>query len=381
MYAQFGLVLMVTHACNLRCSYCYTGEKFRKAMPERLGRASIDRALASVSAGGRLELGFFGGEPLLEAGLVSALIDHARNRTTADDKSLALSLTTNGTLTDADAWSVMTDPEVDLAISCDGLPQVHDRHRLGCGGEGSAERVVSCIRRLVIEGRPFRVAMVVRSDTVELLPESMEYLQGLGVRRLEPSIDVWAEWSAEQIAALERSIARCALIWRDGLPDLSIGWFDEKAAQLASLAAPPTARCGFGHGEIAVAPSGRLYPCERLIGDDADDNPMALPGRVDDGADFLDYGMAPQRSDKACDACAMQSMCSTICRCSNYVRTGDVRRPDRLLCAWNQACLIETARVLHELAPPDAVAAEQGERPWKNTRARSTLIQLNRLNR
>ena len=28
-YQQFGLTLLVNHACNLRCAYCYTGEKFR----------------------------------------------------------------------------------------------------------------------------------------------------------------------------------------------------------------------------------------------------------------------------------------------------------------------------------------------------------------
>ena len=78
MYAQFGLVLMVTHACNLRCTYCYTREKFNKTMPEATGRRAIERAVASMSPGGKLELSFFGGEPLLEAELIGRLIDFAR---------------------------------------------------------------------------------------------------------------------------------------------------------------------------------------------------------------------------------------------------------------------------------------------------------------
>ena len=65
MFARFGLVLTVTHACNLRCTYCYAGEKFRRTMPEAIGRRAIERATRSLSAGGRLELSFFGGEPLL----------------------------------------------------------------------------------------------------------------------------------------------------------------------------------------------------------------------------------------------------------------------------------------------------------------------------
>jgi len=351
MYARFGLTLTVTHACNLRCSYCYAGEKFHRTMSERVGRKAIDRALASLLPGGTLELGFFGGEPLLEARLVGRLIDHTRARSRSERKSAVLNVTTNGTVVKDAAWSIMSDPEVALAISCDGRPDVHDRHRIRCDGAGSSGRVVSTIRRLVADGKPFSVIMVVRPDTVHVLPESMTFLFDLGVSRLEPSLDIWATWTARDIARLEHAVERCADVWRDGLPDCGIGWFDEKAAELAELPAPPTARCGFGRGEIAVAPSGRLYPCERLIGADAADNPMALPVGIDEGADFLFETVTAERSGEACDACAMRSSCNTLCRCSNYVRTGRVDRPDRLLCAWNQACLTQTARVLNELTP------------------------------
>jgi len=70
MYPRFGLVLMLTHACNLRCSYCYTGEKPPRSMEAHVGTRAIDRALASMEEGGTLELSLFGGEPVLEAGMV-----------------------------------------------------------------------------------------------------------------------------------------------------------------------------------------------------------------------------------------------------------------------------------------------------------------------
>ena len=38
-----GLVL--THACNLACSYCYTGEKKRVRMPATLGHRAIEQAI------------------------------------------------------------------------------------------------------------------------------------------------------------------------------------------------------------------------------------------------------------------------------------------------------------------------------------------------
>lgn len=356
MYPQFSLTLALTHACNLRCTYCYTGTKSNRYMSTRIGCEAIDRAVASLAPGGTLELGFFGGEPLLEAERIVTLMEHAQARSAAAGIDVALSLTTNGTVTDSRAWSIMTMPEVDLAISHDGLPAVHDRHRLTPNGGGTSERVLWTLRRLLAGNKTFRVVMVVRPDTVDFLTQGIEFLQELGLSRVEPSLDLWTRWAAEDLPRLERAIALCAGLWRSGLPDRSIGWFDEKAVRLARVPTAITSRCGFGDGEIAVAPSGRLYPCERLIGEDDGDSPMALPGHVLDGKDFLNLERAPVRSEPSCGPCVMQSDCNTICRCSNYVRTGDVTRPDGLLCTWNQACLNETAAVIGESMPTRAAS-------------------------
>lgn len=348
MYDQFGITLMLTHACNLRCSYCYTGAKVERAMPLDVGYRSIDRAMASLNRLGTLDIGFFGGEPLLQAAMIKTLSVHARQQARLRDLKLSLSMTTNATVTGPDAWVVMMMPDLDLAISCDGSPEIHDRHRVTPAGSGTALRVTATIRQLVAASREFRVVMVVRPDTLEHLPRSIRYLQSLGVRSIHPSLDLWTGWGVEDIARLEHIVAKCANVWRRSLPNLGLSWFDEKAGMLTGASIGETSRCGFGRGEIAVAPSGRLYPCERLIGEDDPTNPMALPGNAMDGADFLKTSQSPERSHAACDACAMTSECDTVCRCSNYVRTGNISTPDRLLCAFNQACITATANVLNK---------------------------------
>jgi uncharacterized protein len=348
MYDHFGLVLMVNHACNLRCTYCYTGAKFSRAMPEEVGRRAIDRAIASLNVGGRLELGFFGGEPLVESRLISALVDHAQRASMRAGRQLELGLTTNGTICNESAWSVMTLPAMDLAVSHDGLPEVHDHHRRSVEGAATSAVVGATMRRLIEAGKPFRVIMVVRPDTVDRLSDGIRYLRTLGARSVEPSLDLWTAWPEPDMQRLERAVDDCAELWRAGLPDFGISWFDEKAAHLARVPLTQNARCGFGDGEIAVAPSGNLYPCERLIGDDSPLNSMRLPGHVlDAGArDFLGLGHFPARCDEECNACAMQDLCNSTCRCSNFVRSGDPKRPDGLLCRWNQACLLATARMM-----------------------------------
>src|SRR4051795_10707522 len=132
---------MVNHACNLRCTYCYTGAKFSRAMTTEIGRRAIDRALASIAPGGALELGFFGGEPLLEAELIKNLLEYAAAQARHRRVEISPGITTNGTITTDSAWSVLTRRDVDLSISFDGLPAVHDRHRVTADGSGTSRPV------------------------------------------------------------------------------------------------------------------------------------------------------------------------------------------------------------------------------------------------
>jgi uncharacterized protein len=350
MYARFGLTLVVNHACNLRCTYCYTGEKLHRRLPLAIGQKAIDRAIHSLHRDGTLELGFFGGEPLVEAELILALIAYARAKAIERDVQLTLSMTTNGTVDSQASWEVMLHDDMQLAVSHDGLPAVHDRHRLTVEGHPSSQRVEQTIARLVQKGKGFRAVLVVRPDNVETLPEGLQYLYSRGVRHFDPSLDLWTRWSRADGERLTTAVGRAADFWVAHLPDCSVSWFDEKAARLANVPLGETARCGFGFGEIALTPAGNLYPCERLVGADESDNPLRLPGTVLSGDDFLAYHESSLSRAQECTQCVLQSICSTTCRCSNYIRTGNVNRPDGLLCLWDQACYRETVRALESRA-------------------------------
>jgi uncharacterized protein len=348
MYPRFSLSLMVTHACNLRCDYCYTGRKSDTAMDAATGRAAISRAVRSIEKGGSLELGFFGGEPLLAADLIVDLIEFAKQQCRAAELQLLIHLTTNGTLASGTAWKILASPEIAVHLSHDGLPEMHDRHRRTVDGRDSSKAVLETLDRLQSQGLSRGVVMVVRPDTVESLTPGIRFLRSRGVRHVVPTLDIWTKWTSADAARLEAELVRCADVWREGLPECSISWFDEKAARLVGLPPPESARCGFGDGEVAVAPSGNLYPCERLIGEDGPDNPMRLPGAMHEGDDFQPLPV-PGRTSETCSSCGIQTQCNTTCRCTNYVRTGDVRRPDGLLCLLDRTLVRETARALDRL--------------------------------
>jgi uncharacterized protein len=358
LHQRFGLTLMVNHACNLRCTYCYTGPKFSSPMAWQIGTAGIHRAFRSLAEGGQLQLSFFGGEPLLEARRIESWMSFARTCAVGSGKQIRFNFTTNGTITHPEAWSIMMMEDVDLAISFDGTPALHDRHRRDAHGRGSSAIVEKTIERLVNSQRPFDLILVVRPDTLSELPVALEYLYQSGVRQVHLSLDLWTEWTAADGLRLQAAVDKAAELWRRWLPEFSLNWFDTKAAELARLpASEQSTRCGFGNGEIAVAPSGRLYPCERLIGEDRPDQPLRLPGHVLEGDDFLSHSAGDFERAAPCVGCALSFACDTTCRCGNFIRTGDVNRPDGLLCLLNKATARATVKALKESASAGCVAA------------------------
>ena len=344
---HFALTLMVNHACNLRCSYCYTGAKFSSPMSFEIGSIAIQRAFDSLSPGGSLHLGFFGGEPLLEAHRIRQWMSFARTFATNSGKRLAFNLTTNGTITHHDAWEIMLAHDLGLAVSFDGTPQVHDRHRRDAKGHGTANVVQTTISRLIDANKSFSVIAVVRPDNLDQIPDALNHLYHLGVRQVNLSLDLWTTWTAADASRLQHLVHTAAQLWRQWLPTFNLNWFDAKATALARL--PVTEEittCGFGEGEIAVAPSGRLYPCERVIGEDRPDHPLRLEGHALDGSDFLSCATDSFARCAPCSQCALAPACDTTCRCSNFIRTGDVNRPDGLLCMLNKATARATADAL-----------------------------------
>ena len=102
-----ALCLHVAHTCNLNCEYCFASQgKFhgeRALMSFETGKAALDFLVANSGSRRNLEVDFFGGEPLMNFGVVKELVAYARSIEAAAKKNFRFTLTTNGMLIDDDA--------------------------------------------------------------------------------------------------------------------------------------------------------------------------------------------------------------------------------------------------------------------------------------
>ena len=314
-------------------------------MSQETGERAILRAVNSINKGGILELGFFGGEPFLVPNIISSLIEFSRKRTKEYEINLTIPISTNGTILNDYVWSIINEPEIHLSVSLDGSPENHNCNRFLPDGKGSFNTILKNINSLLEQNINFGVVTVVNPETAGHLKDEIEYLYNLGISHIELSLNIWSSWDSESLELLHQSISNCAELWIEKLPDHTLSWFDDKAAQLTNSMIKPVT-CGFGKGDVTVTPSGHLYPCERLVGDDSLNNPMRLDGDVFSGDNFLFGASSDLRYTMECKECGIKDMCNTACGCCNYVRTGKIGQPDKLLCLFNQWTLIETKRVL-----------------------------------
>ncbi len=135
------IILQVTQQCNLRCEYCaYSGKYMNRGhannrMSFETAKKGIDFLIANSRDVDSINIGFYGGEPLLEFKLMKKCIEYAE--TAAEGKNVTFNFTTNGTLFTKEIIEYLWLHDVSIMISLDGPREVQDKSRRfasnGCG--------------------------------------------------------------------------------------------------------------------------------------------------------------------------------------------------------------------------------------------------------
>ncbi len=363
--AYDGLVdatLVLTHDCNLGCSYCYTGRKFRKVMPDDVAEASLALAFSGVAPGGQVQLSYFGGEPLLEW---DRLVRHARRaRELAAERGVKVrqSVTTNGTLLTKERVAELAELELYVGLSIDGNRAAHEANRPTMSGKSSFDDVSRGLDLLLEAGRAFETISVVTPASVAAFGPSVEELFARGVPRVSVNPCYEAVWTDEHIELWERGLLEAlgaVARWLRSGRVISFSPFDAKIIARIKGGLGAADACSLGERFVAVSPDGHLYPCERLVAEDED--PRYRIGHVDGGIDAS--GVRAMRShmpdhhatNDECGSCEEAHRCSAFCACANLAETGQVGVAGGVQCWYERT----TMALADQLA--DAMMQEKNE--------------------
>lgn len=166
------LIILPTEQCNFRCTYCYEDFSIGRMSDETVEalKRLIRRRAPKLA---RLQLSWFGGEPLLARSIIEDVTSFAKDAQVESPHLDVISdMTTNGYMLDAEAASVLCRLGVTTyQVTIDGPAVVHNRTRVRADGGGSFSRIWNNL--LSIRNSPVPVNMLLR---VHLTPENLRLM-------------------------------------------------------------------------------------------------------------------------------------------------------------------------------------------------------------
>ena len=268
--------LHLTHACNLRCSYCFVQHNAQR-MSEAVGRRAVDAAFRAAAEGDykSVKLKYAGGEPTLVFDLVKSLHRHARQVSQRRGIVLRELLLSNGVRLSDDMLAYLQAEAIRLMISLDGVGDQHNRQRPTVRGGATFEAVADAIDRCLLHDLTPDLSITVTAQNAGGLAQVVEFALDRSLRFNLNFVRALGEATpAEHRAGDEKLIdgVRAALqVIQRRLPPYRLidGLLDRSTFHSAHDFA-----CGAGRNYLAIGPDGRVARCHTELN--------AAVGHVDD---------------------------------------------------------------------------------------------------
>ena len=350
------LVLNVTHACNLRCRYCFVREQ-QAAGELSSAYMSRDRAMDAIAALDPTGIGFFGGEPLLNWDVVVAATLAFRDRKPGGH----CHITTNGTLMTGEKASWLKDVGgFSLIVSVDGDPERHNRLRPMASGKDSYAATREGMAHLAVAGFRPTLRSTFTNDGCDLVAE-LEHLNQLCDDGLGGHVSIEPVSLTEGCTFGEQAITPSIMRGFEPMYMDAADWFIARAragkrARFHHIGKmlerllhkiPQPSECGAGKRYLTVTPEGGIHACHReksLIGHILDSQAKFTPAREEWRDNRLDV-------HNGCPSCAYRYLCGGGCRLNHFETSGDTRTPDPSGCVLTEIRVKMAIKVLDALGP------------------------------
>jgi len=330
------LCLTLTHACNLRCAYCFV-PKEPAFMTVDTAQKAIDQMPPQTQ-----RIDFFGGEPLLCMPLLVSVVSYAQDKFGANN--ISFGVTTNGTLIDPTMANYFKENNFSVIISIDGPKRLHDLYRMTVDKRRTFDLAMAGLHNLIDAAvSPITVRGTFAKDNLTgkfCVQERLEFLNQMDVASvaLEPvGLTEGCNNTADNIGL---TLEDNNQLYEEYLEAFEWMWLMAKSGKRVKWSIVNTllrrlvkqklslCECGAGKGIITVAPNGDIYPCHREPG-----KPI---GHVETG--IMEKELAAWHDNryyvrKPCYKCPIRNFCGGGCRSDSVITMGDIHK------AWPVYCM------------------------------------------
>lgn len=338
-----ALCLHICHDCNLRCKYCFASTGSfggqRTMMDAETGKRAID-FLIEKSAGRRnLEVDFFGGEPLMNLGVVKEIVEYARIREKEAGKNFRFTLTTNALLLNEDNKAFINENMHNVVLSIDGRSETNDRMRPRMDGSGTYSSILPKIMDMAqsrnqdnyyVRGTFTRENLDFSEDVLHLADQGFKQVSVEPVVAARDSGYDIREQDLDKLFSEYEKLAR-EYVKRDR-EGKGFNFFHFMIdLQQGPCVIKRLGGCGSGHEYLAVTPEGDLYPCHQFVGDEK--FRMGNLYRGDFDTSFQkDFQKSNVYTKEDCSQCWAKFYCSGGCAANAYQFNNDINIPYKIGC-------------------------------------------------
>lgn len=345
-----ALCLHIAHDCNLACKYCFASEGEyhgdRSMMSFEVGKKAIDFLIKNSSNRKNLEIDFFGGEPLMNFGVVKKIVEYARQQEKQHNKNFRFTMTTNGLLLTDAIQDFLNEHMHNVVLSIDGRKEVNDKMRPSPSGKGSYDAILPKFKEFVskrgqkdyyVRGTFTHHNLDFSKDVLHLADEGFEQIS------VEPVVaEANASYSIkeEDLETLFNEYDQLALEMIDRIKAGKGFNFFHFMIDLGQgpCISKRLAGCGSGGEYLAVTPWGDLYPCHQYVGINE-----FLMGNVTEGVKAIDiqkkFGNCNVYTKEKCNDCWAKFYCSGGCSANSYQFFGNIYD------VYDIGCALEKKRI------------------------------------
>lgn len=343
------LVLSISHACNLACTYCYAdGGDYggpKRLMTAEVARDAIDFLVKASGNHPTVQVIFFGGEPLLNWPLIQETVLYTEEAAARAGKQTEFALTTNGTLLTEAICRFCDEHRIGVNVSLDGPREEHDANRPLLGGGGSYDQAAEGVRLAVnlIKSKPVACRVTVTHGFGDL-EASFHHLIGLGFHEVGfAPVTSGVDGHSLNAQDLKRMTAHFQALSQQFLAAAKEGRFFGFSNLLNVLwdfhsGSHKVYPCGGGIGFFAVDPAGKLGLCHRFTGDETQVYGDIYQGiDAEKQAELLRHGHVATKSP--CQTCWARYLCAGGCYHEAQTRHGDPWLANTHYCHWLKSWL------------------------------------------
>ncbi len=329
-----SIILMTIQDCNLNCKYCY-GEggqyKDKGIMQIDTAKRAVDFLINNCGDRKKVDIVFFGGEPLLNLTLIKAIVEYAKEIEQKRGIYFGMSITTNATLLTKEVQEYLEDNNISIKISIDGPKEVNDNMRVFPDGRGSFDRIMKNTEGLRKEGKASARATITSAFLNTKIIEKFLYESGFNDVGIAYAVESFDEEDYEKVynISCEYIDEISGLIHNGKYNEIRYG-YTSIFAYLSHIHSSVIGcyPCGVGRTMVAIDKDGRFFPCQRFVGVEKYQLGNLEKGLHNDA--FLEA--VNVLTHKKCEKCWCRNLCLGKCPYDNYAVTGTVDEPSDISC-------------------------------------------------